>query len=130
MMNGLIRHPYLPYDFDFQYWNGAPADQQILYPKTNFTLKCENLTPQGYLQTHYLSIALLFYCVCKMAYLFYQIEFRHACYWCWKTATCTDLSISFWSITSIRVCEARFEINPDAPLVRFAQPQQEQTHGW
>jgi hypothetical protein len=23
------RHPYLPKDFDFGYWNGAPADQQI-----------------------------------------------------------------------------------------------------
>ena len=23
------RHPYLPQDFDFAYWNGAPADQQV-----------------------------------------------------------------------------------------------------
>lgn len=26
------RHPYLPRDFDFAYWNGAPEDQQIDFP--------------------------------------------------------------------------------------------------
>lgn len=26
------RHPRLPEDFDFAYWNGAPADQQIDFP--------------------------------------------------------------------------------------------------
>lgn len=26
------RHPYLPKDFNMAYWNGAPADQQIDYP--------------------------------------------------------------------------------------------------
>jgi hypothetical protein len=26
------RHPYLPKDFDFAFWNGAPVDQQIAFP--------------------------------------------------------------------------------------------------
>lgn len=26
------RHPYLPKDFDFGYWNGAPQDQQVAFP--------------------------------------------------------------------------------------------------
>jgi hypothetical protein len=39
------RWPNLPEDFDFSYWNGAPRDQQIPFPESNFTLELLNLTP-------------------------------------------------------------------------------------
>jgi hypothetical protein len=43
------RHPYLPKDFDFGYWNGAPADQQIPFPDLTegYELRTDNLVPGG-----------------------------------------------------------------------------------
>jgi len=42
------RHPNLPLDFDFAYWNGAPADQQVI-PHLNGdeTVTLCNLCPEG-----------------------------------------------------------------------------------
>lgn len=37
------RWPYLPTDFDFRYWNGAPDDQQIAFPDPGFTLELTHL---------------------------------------------------------------------------------------
>ncbi|AVR94357.1 DUF2169 family type VI secretion system accessory protein [Pseudoduganella armeniaca] len=40
------RHPYLPADFDFAYWNGAPADQQVVpHLDGDETISLINLTP-------------------------------------------------------------------------------------
>lgn len=44
------RHPGLPTDFDFRYWNGAPADQQIPYPSLPLFFSLEGLSPDGPLQ--------------------------------------------------------------------------------
>lgn len=43
------RHPNLPKDFDFGYWNCAPEDQQIDYPDLTIphTLLVNNLTESG-----------------------------------------------------------------------------------
>lgn len=43
------RHPNLPQDFDFSYWNCAPEDQQIDYPDLTkpHTLLVNNLTEGG-----------------------------------------------------------------------------------
>lgn len=43
------RHPWLPVDFDFAYWNGAPEDQQIPFPDLSrgLTLVTEGLRPGG-----------------------------------------------------------------------------------
>lgn len=38
------RHPYLPRDFDFGYWNGAPRDQQIAFPDL---MQDVDITTQG-----------------------------------------------------------------------------------
>lgn len=47
------RHPLLPKDFDFAYWNGAPQDQQIDFPDLTkgYTLYTQGLTPgSGYMR--------------------------------------------------------------------------------
>lgn len=46
------RHPYLPLDFDFGYWNAAPEDQQIEFPDLTepHTLLISNLSPRGGVQ--------------------------------------------------------------------------------
>jgi hypothetical protein len=43
------RHPGLPQDFDFGFWNGAPPDQQIDFPDltAGCRLTTEGLTPGG-----------------------------------------------------------------------------------
>jgi hypothetical protein len=48
------RHPYLPKDFDFAYWNGAPVDQQIARASTKtisqadtYKFRLQNLTKGG-----------------------------------------------------------------------------------
>jgi hypothetical protein len=42
------RWPGLPEDFDFAYWNGAPADQQIEFPTPDFTLELLNFSKPNY----------------------------------------------------------------------------------
>lgn len=37
------RHPFLPPDFSFAYWNGAPADQQIDHPPPGLQVELWNL---------------------------------------------------------------------------------------
>lgn len=39
------RWPNLPADFDFGYWNAAPADQQIDYPQGDEIIELSNLVP-------------------------------------------------------------------------------------
>ncbi|EFL4497410.1 TPA: DUF2169 domain-containing protein [Escherichia fergusonii] len=41
------RHPYLPEDFDFSHWNGAPEDQQLSYPAAGLRFELRGLHPQG-----------------------------------------------------------------------------------
>lgn len=41
------RHPGLPGDFDFHYWNAAPADQQIPYPKLPLLFTLQGFSPAG-----------------------------------------------------------------------------------
>jgi len=41
------RHPYLPDDFDFAYWNGAHSDLQIDYPAGDEKIELINLCPHG-----------------------------------------------------------------------------------
>lgn len=56
------RHPWLPEDFDFGYWNGAPEDQQIPFPTSALVVELLNLTPEGYLRVnlpHHLALILL-----------------------------------------------------------------------
>ncbi|EKS4626892.1 DUF2169 domain-containing protein [Salmonella enterica] len=43
------RHPYLPDDFDFGYWNCAPPNQQTDFPAPGSRLELTNLTPDGLL---------------------------------------------------------------------------------
>jgi hypothetical protein len=43
--------PFWPHDFDFAYFQAAPADQQIPYPAGGEELILRNVTPQGYLRT-------------------------------------------------------------------------------
>jgi hypothetical protein len=41
------RHPYLPADFAFEYWNSAPEDQQIPWLEGDEVIALYNLCPQA-----------------------------------------------------------------------------------
>jgi hypothetical protein len=41
------RTPFFPNDFDYRYFQAAPADQQIPYPRGGEEVVLENLTPEG-----------------------------------------------------------------------------------
>jgi hypothetical protein len=41
------RHPYLPSDFAFEYWNSAPGDQQIPWLEGDEVIALYNLCPQA-----------------------------------------------------------------------------------
>lgn len=41
------RFPFLPEDFDHQYFQSAPADQQFPYLKGGEAVRCVNMTPEG-----------------------------------------------------------------------------------
>ncbi|MGJ0580393.1 DUF2169 family type VI secretion system accessory protein [Xenorhabdus bovienii] len=124
------RHPYLPKDFDFGYWNGAPTDQQIDWPETNLSLHLQGMTPGGNLHVtlpgHRPFILLRMHngmllpvpmrpdtlildSDAKTLYLTCRLNFK------------TDLPV--------RVAEARFEINPEAPLLKLAPLEEEKKDG-
>ncbi|WP_318364569.1 DUF2169 domain-containing protein [Enterobacter sp.] len=44
------RHPGLPDDFDFRYWNGAPRDQQIPFPLPGASFVLTGFRPEGELR--------------------------------------------------------------------------------
>ncbi|WP_127960404.1 DUF2169 family type VI secretion system accessory protein [Serratia microhaemolytica] len=123
------RHPYLPGDFNFSYWNGAPADQQIAFPPADLTLQLTNMTPEGLLHTTlpgHRALVLLrlhngafFPQLMPLDTLIIDTDQRqlHLTYRLLLPVT-----------EDIRVLEARFEVNPHAPLLRVASPQ-ERTHG-
>ncbi|MEY0304254.1 DUF2169 domain-containing protein [Providencia manganoxydans] len=124
------RHPYLPHDFDFSYWNCAPTDQQIDYPATDFSLTLKNLTPTGELKTTLpghrpfvllrMQNGLFIPLHLNLDTLLIDTE---------KLQLSLTYRLMFEADLPIRVCEARFEMDPNAPLVRFAEPQEELNHG-
>ncbi|MDE9459732.1 DUF2169 family type VI secretion system accessory protein [Xenorhabdus bovienii] len=126
------RHPYLPKDFDFRYWNGAPADQQIDWPDTDISLRLQGMTPGGNLHVtlpgHRPFMLLRMHeggvlpvpmrldtLILDSEALTLHLTFR----------------LNFKTSLPIRVAEARFEIDPDAPLLKFAapEPEKETAHG-
>ncbi|MDC9623064.1 DUF2169 domain-containing protein [Xenorhabdus sp. XENO-7] len=113
------RHPYLPDDFDFGYWNNAPEDQQIDFPDNNIRISLFHLTREGTLRVQlpgYRPFILLRMLNGEMLPdLMYPDTLI-------IDSEALTLSMTYrYHIEideSIRLMEARFEMNPDAPLVR------------
>ncbi|CBJ80440.1 conserved hypothetical protein [Xenorhabdus bovienii SS-2004] len=124
------RHPYLPKDFDFGYWNGAPTDQQIDWPDTDIAITLSGLTPDGELHVNLpghrpfillrMHNGILLPVPMRMDTLIINSEARTL------HMTCR---LSFKASLPVRVAETRFEINPDAPLLNLAPLEEEKTDG-
>ncbi|WP_084616350.1 DUF2169 domain-containing protein [Xenorhabdus szentirmaii] len=114
------RHPYLPDDFDFGYWNNAPEDQQIDHPDNNIRISLFHLTREGILRVQlpghrpFMLLRMMNgEMIPDLMYLDTLIIDSEA----------LTLSMTYRYHAeideSIRLMEARFEMNPNAPLVRI-----------
>lgn len=120
------RWPGLPEDFDFGYWNGAPADQQIDHPPPDFALELLNLTdpaltPGGYLVTQlpgHRPFVLMRLKSGVMLPLPMITDTVHVDTDLMQVSLVHRLSIPV--SVPVRVLELRFEIDPAAPLVTLA----------
>ncbi|WP_171463142.1 DUF2169 family type VI secretion system accessory protein [Burkholderia thailandensis] len=122
------RWPYHPVDHDFHYWNGAPTDQQIEWPAPGLAFELANLalpehTRAGFLRArlpgHRALVALRFKSgeivplEMKLDTLLIDTEeMRVSAIW----------RAVFPLQPAVRVCEARFELDRHAPLLRMAVP--------
>jgi hypothetical protein len=117
--------PYLPKDFDFRYWNSAPVDQQITWPSSDITIDLLNLASPEHASSGHVSTRLPGHRA--------VILLRYASGAIVPAETHLDTVIVdteemqvmltwraiFPQTPEIRVCEARFETDPAAPLVIF-----------
>ncbi|WP_118184455.1 DUF2169 family type VI secretion system accessory protein [Paraburkholderia phosphatilytica] len=119
------RWPHLPLDFDFGYWNGAPADQQIAWPDNGISFELANLaapahTCVGFLRArlpeHRALVALRFESGAiapvpmRADTVFIDAE---------EMLVLVTWRAVFPVQPTVRVCEARFETNPTAPLLQI-----------
>jgi hypothetical protein len=119
------RNPKLPQDFNDAYWNGAPADQQTEHLPQNLRVELWNLsdptqTPNGYLSVElpgHRPFVLMRLDSGAMAPLSLQTD-----------TLVIDTEALTISLTHrlrlpddmpVRVLEARFEVDPQAPLIKF-----------
>jgi hypothetical protein len=117
--------PYLPKDFDFRYWNGAPDDQKIAWPSSGFSFELANLarpedSTSGFLRARmpgHRAITALRFETGAVA----PIETRLDT----VLIDTEEMTVSltwravFPANPAVRVCEARFETDPTAPALRF-----------
>lgn len=123
------RHPNLPADFDFNYWNGAPADQQITFPPLNLKITLHNLTPGGSLQftlPDHLAFILLRLKNGAMVpqkmwldTLYIDAEQQRVIV-TWRYVLAAD--------APLRVMEARYEVHPEQWLEKIYPVQVDQSH--
>jgi hypothetical protein len=120
--------PYLPADFDFHYWNGAPDDQQIPWPARQVSLELVNLAaPQetfdGRLAVRlpaHRAITVLEYESGQIVPMAMQLDTVFI------DAEAMEISLTwrthFAKWPEVSTCEARFETDPNAPLLRVNEP--------
>ncbi|MGS0892047.1 DUF2169 family type VI secretion system accessory protein [Burkholderia stagnalis] len=117
--------PYLPQDFDFRYWNGAPDDQQIAWPTQDFAFELVNLAAPEHTANGYLRARLPGHRAVTV------LRFEHGAVAPIATRLDTILIdteamqvVLTWRAVfpanpPVRVCEMRFETDPRAPLLRL-----------
>ncbi len=118
------RHPWLPKDFDFGYWNGAPADQQIPYLPPDARIELWHLSDPAATPDGHLSVTLPGHRALVLARLangaLLPLPMATDTLLVDAEALTLALVHRMWipSDAPVRVLEARFETDPQAPLVR------------
>ncbi|MGH8463028.1 MAG: DUF2169 family type VI secretion system accessory protein [Pseudomonas sp.] len=120
------RWPGLPTDFDFGYWNGAPADQQIAFAQPDLRIELFNLTDPALSHNGQVCVEL------PGHRPFVLMRLHNGVMLPLPLLTDTLLidtdamtvsvthRISLPSCDPVRVLEARFETDPAAPLLKRA----------
>ncbi|WP_432726562.1 DUF2169 family type VI secretion system accessory protein [Variovorax sp. W6] len=120
------RHPWPPRDFDFGYWNAAPADQQIPYLPPDARIELWNLTDPTSTPDGRLSVTLPGHRALVLLRLdngaLLPLPMVTDTVLVDAEALTLSLVHRVWipSDAPVRVIEARFETDPHAPLVRAA----------
>jgi hypothetical protein len=121
------RHPWPPQDFDYGYWNAAPADQQIPYLPPDARIELWNLTDPALTPDGRLSVTLPGHRALVLLRLdngaLLPLPMVTDTVLVDAEAMTLSLVHRVWipSDAPVRVIEARFEVDPHAPLVRSAQ---------
>ncbi|WP_422085594.1 DUF2169 family type VI secretion system accessory protein [Variovorax sp.] len=120
------RHPWPPEDFDYGYWNAAPADQQIPYLPPDARIELWNLTDPESTPDGRLSVTLPGHRALVLLRLdngaLLPLPMVTDTVLVDAEAMTLSLVHRVWipSDAPVRVIEARFEVDPHAPLVRSA----------
>ncbi len=118
------RHPWLPSDFDFGYWNAAAIDQQIPYLPPDARIALWNLSDPASTPDGHLSVTLPGHRALVLARLdngaLLPLPMVTDTLLVDAEALTLSLVHRIWipSDAPVRVVEARFETDPQAPLVR------------
>ncbi|WP_434518871.1 DUF2169 family type VI secretion system accessory protein [Pseudomonas sp. NFX1] len=118
--------PGLPQDFDFGYWNGAPVDQQTAFPTPDAHIALFNLTDPSLSQDGQCEVQLPGhrpFVLMRMANgVMLPLPMLTDTLRIDTDAMTLSMThrISLPNSLDIRVLEARFETNPDAPIIRRA----------
>lgn len=118
------RHPFLPDDFSFAYWNAAPDDQQIPWPDLGARFELAHLAAPEHTRDGALSFTLPPHRAFVMATLqglpvpvpavvdTVVVDTEE------MTVTCLWRALLSRSL-GVGVLEARYEMDPDAPLLKL-----------
>lgn len=117
------RWPRLPSDFDPRHWNAAPEDQQIDYPPPDARIELHGMSPTGVLSFDLPGHRALVLWRCEDGTLFpalMAIDTLHI------DAESLRLTVMWRAVLAkedgVRAAEARFEVDPAAPLLLFRRP--------
>jgi hypothetical protein len=127
------RWPGLPHDFDFAYWNGAPADQQVTYPTPDAHITLFNLTAPASSVNGRCDIQLPGHRPFVLVRMTNGVMLPLPMFTDTLRIDTDAMTLSMTHRISlprsldIRVLEARFETKPDAPIIRRA-PRRNREH--
>ncbi|MBT9235787.1 DUF2169 domain-containing protein [Pseudomonas sp. MG-2] len=122
------RWPGLPGDFDFGYWNGAPADQQTAFLRPDVRIELFNLTSPDWNHNGQSCIELPGHRPFLLARLHSGVMIPLPLMTDTLLIDTDSMTLSLTHRVSlpsqdpIRVLEARFEADPVAPLIKWDSP--------
>jgi hypothetical protein len=128
------RWPYLPKDFDFRYWNGAPEDQQIGFPEPGLTLElsCLMNPEKSGRDTVFVQLpAHRAFVLARLGGLSLPFPMQVDTVVIDTEAMRIDLVWRTGILRSLEPekLEARFETNPELPLLKFRSEEEENGDG-
>ena len=122
------RWPHLPRDFDFAYWNAAPEDQQLESLPPDARVELTNLVAPEHARDGVLRASLPGHRALTLLRLTSGVLIPLPMEIDTLVVDAEALQVevvwrvSFPAAMDVRVAEARFELDPKAPLIRFEAP--------